>query len=471
MNLLNKSAIEKISLYLSNLLLALPNVLYIARGFFTRFWADDYCFSGLTRSLGFFGGLSYFYQNVSNRFSAFIFIAFTDIFGEAFIRFLPPLAIILLGICLFRLIHRFFPSIQGSGQFLTKTLIVQTQLFLTLLLAPNITQSVYWRSGLTHYFFPLIFLMLIATLILREIQAEKKSGATILIFLLAFFGAGFSESYAALQTGILFFALPAIGPLKKGNKKSAYRLVVVALIASLMAMAVMFLSPGNRLRTELYEGTRDLYTLVTVSIRFAWDFCVYTLRGYWAPLLIALGIGILAGLMLSPRKEPLHSLAWMVYLIASSFGLIICIIAPTVYGMLSYPENRVLILARFILVGAMLGVGILTLSWLNKTLLIKSFPMGLWAFLLVLICLYPLRFLPNLYSDFLEARERAIEWDWRHSQIMALVDEGEQNLEVGSLDSFAEIAELNEDPAFWVNQCAAQFYGVESISALENGFN
>jgi len=54
---------------------------------------------------------------------------------------------------------------------------------------------------------------------------------------------------------------------------------------------------------------------------------------------------------------------------------------------------------------------------------------------------------------------------------MALVDEGEQNLEVGSLDSFAEIAELNESPAFWVNQCAAQFYGVESISALENGFN
>jgi len=102
-------------------------------------------------------------------------------------------------------------------------------------------------------------------------------------------------------------------------------------------------------------------------------------------------------------------LAWMVYLIASSFGLIICIIAPTVYGMLSYPENRVLILARFILVGAVLGVGILTSSWLNKTLLIKSFPMGLWAFLLVLICLYPLRFLPNLYSDFLEARERAIE--------------------------------------------------------------
>jgi len=44
---------------------------------------------------------------------------------------------------------------------------------------------------------------------------------------------------------------------------------------------------------------------------------------------------------------------------------------------------------------------------------------------------------------------------------------GQNSLLVSALDSFAEIAELRDDPGYWVNQCAAKYYQVDSISAVE----
>jgi hypothetical protein len=38
---------------------------------------------------------------------------------------------------------------------------------------------------------------------------------------------------------------------------------------------------------------------------------------------------------------------------------------------------------------------------------------------------------------------------------------------VQAFDSIGSVAELSADPHYWVNVCAANYYGVEEIIALE----
>ena len=86
---------------------------------------------------------------------------------------------------------------------------------------------------------------------------------------------------------------------------------------------------------------------------------------------------------------------------------------------------------------------------------------------LFVLCLYPLSKLDDRLADLEFYRKRAGLWDNREIAIDKLLDNGETNLVVPALDSHAEIAELTDDINYWVNQCTANYYGIESISAVE----
>ncbi len=87
---------------------------------------------------------------------------------------------------------------------------------------------------------------------------------------------------------------------------------------------------------------------------------------------------------------------------------------------------------------------------------------------LLILSLYPLRSVSVLWEDFQVSKERALLWDQRNGEILDQIADGENQITVRAFDSFDQIAEMGSDPSFWVNQCAAQFYGVESITAVES---
>jgi uncharacterized protein (UPF0147 family) len=58
-------------------------------------------------------------------------------------------------------------------------------------------------------------------------------------------------------------------------------------------------------------------------------------------------------------------------------------------------------------------------------------------------------------------------WDERHADIQQKVSAGETSLTVKAFDSIGTVAELTDDPNYWVNTCAATYYGVEEITAVE----
>jgi hypothetical protein len=64
-------------------------------------------------------------------------------------------------------------------------------------------------------------------------------------------------------------------------------------------------------------------------------------------------------------------------------------------------------------------------------------------------------------------QERAIAWDVRQAEIFKAKSAGMTNIEIKPMNSIDGIYEITADPQFWVNQCAAGYYGVVSIQAVD----
>ena len=74
---------------------------------------------------------------------------------------------------------------------------------------------------------------------------------------------------------------------------------------------------------------------------------------------------------------------------------------------------------------------------------------------------------PSQLSVIGQYQKRASLWDTRNSEIISRIERGERHLVVPGIDSIAQIIELQKEPGFWVNNCAAVYYQIDSIQTTE----
>lgn len=231
--------------------------------------------------------------------------------------------------------------------------------------------------------------------------------------------------------------------------------------------------------------------------------------------------------VLSPKKASLLATVWIVaaYLVTSAA------MAPGYYAENSYPSDRALIVPRFVSLMLALGLGLLSgntcsgikKQWVSKLLLTligaagllvigfwfngmklnfhpPAFPemrawvmSNLWISLLavagslllagaiviktnirmslsiwlVLMGVPALIIGARFLTEYPLMQQRAEWWDGRDTQIHQMMTAGETQLVVPAMNSLTGILELSDHEGFWVNQCAALYYGAESISAVE----
>ncbi|MCD6576509.1 MAG: hypothetical protein J7K66_00675 [Anaerolineaceae bacterium] len=460
-------------LIVGSIFFLIPNIFFIVQGFFVRYWADDYCFSGLIREFGFTRGLVEFYSATSNRFSAFVFAGFSELFGDHTIRVISPLIIIFFGFMLYKTFDQLISKYHIEQSKKIPVLFSLILLFFILYLAPNIHQSVYWRSGLTHYFLPIPILLYLFLVIFSTTKTEKKNiNKEVFLILASFFSAGLSESAAALQMGSFGIALLCTVFIDKSNyRKRRYRLLGTALLGTAVAMGVMIISPGNALRLDTLQQASNLFSIVSISAASAINFISLSIRGLWLPFGVLYGSFVLITYcFISPldyeiQLKVLLSSLFLIALVA--FVLVVCVCAPTAYGMMAYPEQRVLMLAQFVLISGISMEGIITGLVLQKISYFNHPFCTVSLFLILVLDIYPLTTLDVRKSDLRYYINRAALWDARDMEIISQIGKKKSNLSVTALDSFAEIAELRGDAGYWVNHCAAEYYKVESISAEE----
>jgi len=466
-------------------LAALAFLMYI--GTFTRYWADDFCYVMISENSGnIFEAVQAIYISWSNRYANALLVGAVNLFGRPAIRFFPALMIALMAIGLYLAIsqaisfygRRFSPLIGLNLAFLLT--------FFSIVRAPNRFQSVYWMMGLVTYFAPVILISIMTALLFWAIRSQPGKGircaALALLVALAFLSGGLSETTLAFQ--ITFFGVTLVFCyffLRDGQRRTGLLFTGTAFTVSLAALLVVLLAPGNAVRLDNIPESNFSIVTIPFIFRFAWDFAWHSARSLVVPTIISVlsAFGFAFAAYLSGDKQthqPVPVGFWAVLTLVPlvAYILIASLVAPSVYvyGAYGYPEPRALFPAGFVLTFALMAEGSL-LGWLAgravlacSGLQVSSGMIAASAVLIVITSLYPLWFLQKEVQTLPRAQGYARHWDERDIYLVEQRQQGNLDVVLHGIQPPGGLIELRQDPNFWVNQCVADFYNLNSIAVF-----
>lgn len=443
-------------------------------GTFSRLWADDYCYDAVLRIDGFWKAQASYYDHTSDRFSVIPLVGIGRLLGPYDVRIWPTISMVLFLGGLTWLIKQLTKIFKRPFSLLECSLGASILLFFTLWQAPNLFQILYWRTGMLTYFLPLAVSTFLFGLIFWAARREQPSVLLLsAIGLLSFFAGGFSETVTVVQLSLLCLFIVTAWFYRR--KEPHYlRLLVPALLGTLAAVVILFLSPSNKLRWGMMAGPASLPELFSLSFRFGYDFIVDTIRSQPLPTFLnflipaALGAAFMGS---QPEVKPISNRGLVILLGSICFFtylLVVAVCAPTVYVEVAYPEGRVLIAARFVMTTALAASGWLLGTWVVGTarrIGLKPSLIGVVSILFAgILFFYPLRATRTILSQSQYMQRRAAEWDVRDKEIRTLISQGESNITVESYDNIFGLVELQTEPDKWPNTCMRAAYGLQSIT-------
>jgi hypothetical protein len=469
-------------LWVACLALLLPLLVYAYLGLFARYQADDFCYAWNSTTRTLVNAQTTWYRTDSSRFSATLVLTLSDRLGRWTVPLLPVLVLGLWLAGTYRLFSRLQKMLKLALPPVAVFFLAEVLIYFVLLLAPNLYQVLYWRPGLVIYLLPLALLTNLAAFLLG--QAAKMPGkwryfVVIPVILLFFFNAGFSETIATVQIGLLALVFAFVLWLAKGRTRTwALILVGSALLGSLLAMAALFFSPATSMRQGLIGPSPDLVSLVRMSLSNAFIYMYITLGENAFSLLLLLTTAMLTGYALFAARQADADLNPGV-LIATFFLaplvtilLTVCVTAPFAYGESAYPEGRVLINATLMLVGLVLleglvlGISLGLLQQRSPHTVSLALRLSL-LLVLVGVSLFPLYSTRKVVRNDLPVyQQRAVDWDGRDAFIRHQVAQGQKDITATAFYSIGRVLELTPNPSNWLNGCAAMYYGAGSITGV-----
>jgi len=93
-------------------------------------------------------------------------------------------------------------------------------------------------------------------------------------------------------------------------------------------------------------------------------------------------------------------------------------------------------------------------NWVLQTLLVG---------VLVLICAGMGNTVHRQFPLVSQMHAFAEQWDRRDAEIKQAQEDGKQQVALPSLSHLSGLAELDEDPKYWINGCVAQLYGFSEV--------
>jgi hypothetical protein len=462
---------------------------YIVNGSFMRYIGDDYCYGGLLKTFGFWKTQSHSYTSSTpyhgNRFSLTLLSGIIGLFPPALHGVLPGLAIVLWLFGCYRVLASGAKILSIQVKQLELLLASTVIVFFSLHNAPDLSQSLYWRSGMLPYLAPLIVNMWMLGFVLKQSQQEQPSRRYVLLLaLLAFFSAGFSETAATLQAGFLALVLIGSWILHKRGEKWASQAVLhlgVVLIATLLAMLVLILSPANQFRQADLPTPPGIVSLLSMSVKHAYIFTHATVTKliisntsiFTAFLLLAFHLRSRSSMPSSIHG--IHFASSIILVPLLSFFLVICSMAPSAYAQSSYPELRALITARFVLVVGVAIFGVLVGHGLGEVFKPsdsnKPQILLVMGALVILVSLSPILSTKDNFAETARYQRWAQHWDARDQEIRETEKLGVKDIEVMQIGSIIpRVGGLSPNPDHWYNNCAEMYYGMLSISANKPGW-
>jgi len=457
---------------------AIALLVFAYLGTFSRYQADDYCIAAHVRSMGFWKTQTYMYTNWANSFTTNFLLSTIVLVGPRILPVLPALVLLFWVFTIYWFISNALPSLVHGRAILLAEMLV----FFVILEAPERYQTLFWLSGMIPYLLSLVLLTFLGCITL--VMAKHIIKPNLMLYagmgLASFLIGGFSETTVALQVGV--FALALIGVWfahKKGTPQRGIILLGIGFVSTLLSMLVLIIAPGNIVRQALLPPPPGIIKLVTLSLRFALDFSRDSLKSLPLPTALSLILPMILTYVgatrqeyyKAPKVDSVRSILFLLIAPIIGYLLIVCICAPSVYGESAYPEQRVLVAARYVMVtvtmfeGSLLGIliGNFSSGW-NAKFTQHSIKIVIACFLIP-ASFYPLRAALLTSAQIPEYRSRAMLLDARDTKIRVAVEQGITNVVVQAVDSTHLLMELGPNVDLWVNRCAANYYGANSIQA------
>jgi hypothetical protein len=466
--------------WILGLIFSAPLIVHAYLGVFSRYIADDFCTAGSLREIGLINSQIFWYTSWSGRYSFTFVVNLLESLGPWIAQTMPAVVLLAWFLSLAYLIRqasRAFRKELNPGFSLSIAALIE---FAILSGVGNTFQSVYWLTGIVTYSLPLIiftfYLGWFMKITVDGRWSEITFPAYIGIFSVSLLTGGFSETFASVQLaailGILVFILIWPG----GKRKRLTRAVVFALIGAIASITIILVAPGNAIRAG---GQPDRLSIFVLLGRTWLDFKIFVSRVLKQELIVlflaiitpAWALVIRYGSTLGQLRNIRRDLVYILLVLPIFTGLLIMsAIIPYEYGISSYPDDRVLVVAR-----AVLYMGIAAWSVAMGALITGFINLRSRSQLLVSILICVLLIVPGLIVAYEEINSSIAEldrlndfaesWDERDDNLRGAYQLGVKKIEARSLTHMGKLAEIGYDPDEWINRCIAQTYGLDAVIA------
>ena len=466
---------------------AAPLAAFAVTGLNMRYSGDDYCYAGLFRQQGLLQTIWNTYTGPSpfhgNRVSLTISSGIADTIGPTASAVLPALALLLWLVGLVLLLR----EIATAGGIRLKTLepilAGEALMLVTLLITPQLVQSLYWRSGMFPYLMPLVIYPYIAAIMVREARGTRASTlSSVGIFVLSLFAGAFSETAATVQMSLLVIfgiAVVFLARRRELGGRSMASLIGTSAAGTTLAIAILALAPSNESRLATLDQAESLLELLRLSLYHGYLYTrsVFPQQFVPAMTLFAVSFWLAAhiarrtgyGLVTSRREALLGiALAGVVSLV-----VILACMLPSAYAQSSYPVGRALILTAFAVALAVGAAGAILGSLLAaQPRRYEKTALRVAAAAAAVAGAYALTGTISTLNDLDRYQRWARFWDERHSHILSERRAGAGEIEVVLIDHIVpDVAELAPDPNFFYNNCAEWYYDIQSLAANQPGWD
>jgi hypothetical protein len=459
------------------LLLSAPLLAHAYVGLFTRYMADDYCTAAALRLSGLLGMQRHFYVEWSGRFSFTLTVGLVETLGTAVVPYLPA-ALLASWLAALTWAAEGF-GLRRPAAFLLAELIVFATLDDN---KGGVYEALYWQTGSLTYALPLVILVMLAG---HAARLGRRGGGRVGAWRLALFGAaafyagGLSETSVVMQTAALCLALAAC--LRRRRREAARavaRLLGAALLGSLLALAVVALAPGNQVRRAGLPAPRGLPSAASSSAgaALAFVFSEHNIPGTAHVRLAALLLPLLIAFHTTRTRGgdeegggggPGASPLWAIP--AGAFVVVVACFVPSFHVMSSEPPPRALVVPQFVLACALAAWGYALGGALRRAYAPRAHVKVLSAALAAALLAAPAWAASKTLRRAGKARALAAVWDRQDAETRAAVARGERRLSVPLLYNIGGTDLMSRDPSWYVNACAAAYYGAESITAVPGG--
>jgi len=460
---------RRIFLWLLLALFCAPLVIHVYLGSYSRFIADDFCSSAVARSQGIFRGSLYWYINWNGRFSANFLDSLFGYLGPRATPFATGLVItawlivLAIAVC------------QIKRELLENWIIAAMVLFAVLYVIPQVGQSLYWGQGMRSVVPPLILGTAYVALIAKRSRSHERATLLLLIAagLLTFIAVGFAETYFAVQTAAIVFALviPAVFKIyAPANRRTYFLLLIAGLAGSLAGGLLMFVAPGNKFRQSAFPPPPAIPELLSISLRGMREFfeLVVLAPGKWYIWVGLICCGFIFGLQSRERSD--RSNVWsLLWLPVVGFVLLLACWVPMAWGTSLVLAYRTFIIPAYVLVCLVTRWAYIAGQLTRSAFVADRTPVVAIA----VIVLLAFGILAANISREMWQQQRPLfigyaqRWDEREQMIQRAKSQGLPYAQVLRQHNWAGLEEVAVDPKItWLTKCVSDYYGINVIPEL-----